>query len=97
MDGEKLNEMFDAADDAHCKFERIPDADRLHSSRRLCGYLKVAGLMKNPERFDVHAEHDTLYLVDADDLKELSEADVLYLSRCGVSYSDEFDCLYHFC
>lgn len=79
------------------KFERIPENDRLHPSKVLCGYLKVASLMLIPSKFGVCAEHDCVFLPDVRKLKALSDEDIVYLSRCGIHYDREADCLADFC
>ncbi len=97
MDPEKLREMFEKHEDEHLKFERIPESSRLNPSRTLCAYLKVQSLMYEPEKFDIDAEHDIVFLPDCSELRELSEADVVYLWRCGVHFDDEVECLADFC
>lgn len=92
-----LDSRFDAVNDQYGKFERIKKVDRLHPSRRLCGILKLASLFKKPEDFDFSAEHDIVHFADADDLKPLTDKDVLYLTRCGFHYDSECDGLAMFC
>ena len=99
MNSDRLKKMFDEQDDddEYLQFDRIPEADRLHPSQGLCGVLKIASLLKDPAKWEHHAEHDILYLADAYLLKKLTPDDVRYLRRCGVHYDDEGDCLAHFC
>ncbi len=94
----KLAERFDQfSDEEYLKFESIPQEERLHPSHVLCGYLKVASLMKKHEEFDIHAEHDVAYLCGSDDLLPLTDEDIIYLLRCGIGYYDDEDCLQDFC
>ena len=89
-----VHDVFEKhSDDEHLKFERIPKAERLHPSDDLCGLLKVASLMKNPAKFSMNAGHDQIWLADWDDLKQLTEEDVVYLLRCGIWWDGDVDCL----
>ena len=92
-----IEKLFEDVTLNYLKFEEIHLGDRLHPNRRLCGLLKVYSLTKEKSKFYIHAEHDTVYLADADELKPLSYEDALYLARCGVSYDKEFDCLVMYC
>jgi hypothetical protein len=69
----------------YIKFDRIPESDRLHPDRTLCGYLKVYELL-NPEQrqtFSLCAGHDEVWLP----LPEgMTDADIVYLLRCGIGY-----------
>ena len=88
-----LHDLFEKQEDVYHKFEDIPVKDRLHPSRTLCGFLKLASLLKHPERFDIQGEHDILYLAHEDSLKPLTEDDVIYLQRCGIHYDNHLGCL----
>lgn len=80
--------------DEFLRFEKIPESERLHPNRELCGLLKVAALMKTPKDFSICATHDEIYLVSADELRDdMTEEDVLYLHRCGVRWDSSHDCL----
>ena len=94
---ETMHERFEAVSYAYLDFDNIPVADRLHPSDDLCGILKVASLMKDPQDFSFHAEHDELYLPNIEDLVDLTDKDILYLVRCGISYDTDNECLYCFC
>jgi len=98
MDSEKLAALFSDDDDEFLHFERIPEGERLHPSACVCGMMKVASLLKKgPKSFDVCAEHDCVYLAQADDLRNITQEDAVYLSRCGVALSSDTDSLYMFC
>ena len=93
-----MRARFDSvAGDRRHNFTDIPIFDRLSQNRRLCGYLKVTSLLKDENEFDVHGEHDIIYLNDESDLKLLTDDDILYLARCGIFWDSENDCLAHFC
>lgn len=94
---EQIHEWFEKHESEHIKWERIPSHERLHSSRRLCAFLKIAAMMPDPAKWSLHGEHDIVYLADPDDLVAVTEDDVIYLLRCGVHWSSECDCLAMFC
>lgn len=84
---------FEAIKGQHHKFDDIPPDSRLHQSRKLCGMLKAASLMKRPETFSMHAEHDIIYLCDENELGPIADDDLVYLSRCGIFYDALCECL----
>lgn len=87
-----LKEQFEKHDSEFHKFELISKGNRLHPSRVLCGYLKLASLLKHPEKFDLCAEHDIVYLAHESALKPMDDTDVIFLSRCGIMV-DSTGCL----
>ncbi len=70
-------------------FKKI--TDKLHPSQDLCGMLKLASLMKHPEKFEFGAEHDEMFFyVRSEDLsKNTTEDDLLYLAKCGITLIDD--------
>lgn len=94
----RLQEMFDKDESVFHRFdETIPADKRLHPNRDLCGLLKVASLMIDPEKFDMHAEHDVVYLAHEGEIREdITDEDVIYLKACGIFYDSEFECLSKF-
>jgi len=89
-----LAATFEKFDDEHIKFERIENP--LHPRPDICAFLLLDRLCPNPGRDIVCAsEHDEFFIdVSAEKLAEVaSEDDVLTLVRCGVRFSDEYDCL----
>lgn len=94
---DSLADRFESFSDEYLEFERIPKKNRLHPSKVLCGYLKVASLMLDGREFGVAAEHDIVRLPGADELVPLSDDDIIYLQRCGIHYDSENDCLADFC
>lgn len=98
VDPNSIKVRFDKFDSESHKFERIPEAERLHPNQRLCVFMKVASLMSDPEKFEVFAEHDIIGMPNDDEFKSpITDDDILYLVRCGVRWSTEFDCLAMFC
>lgn len=92
---DEIHELFNkyAETSEYLDFDQIED--KLHPSAVLCGYLKIASLMKSPDKFQLSAQHDVVYLADANEL-EMTEDDVLYLVRCGIHYDSSIDCLADF-
>lgn len=86
---------FEQHDDEFLKFDRIPAERKLHRRPDLCAFLLLDKLVPGTEDIVSGAEHDEIFVrVDAEDLaKVATEDDILTLARCGVRYSDEYDCL----
>lgn len=83
-----MEERFKQFEDEYLKFDDIPDNEKLHLNKNLCGILKAVSLMKDPSKFSFQAKHDVVYLVHHSDLKELADEDILYLTRCGISWDE---------
>lgn len=89
-----LEKAFDAAENEFLKFERIEKP--LHPRPDLCAFLRLHELVPVEGRDMISAaEHDEFFIdVDCEDLaKVATQEDVVFLHRCGVRYSTEFDCL----
>jgi hypothetical protein len=81
----------DKHDDEFIRFERIPEAERLHPSRYLCGLMKLAELTGKPEAWGfAGATHDEVWL-EGPEAEDITEEQFVYLLRCGVRYSAEYD------
>jgi hypothetical protein len=94
MTSEEINELMNGKfESEYCKFENIPEEDRLAENRDICALLFLYNHLKNKRDFNLSPAHDILYLLDVDNLAELTEEDVLYLTRCGVHYDSSYDCL----
>lgn len=89
--------MFEKHIDEYHEFENIPIAERLFESLEMCALHYIYGLLKDKKTFGYHAKHDELYLADIDQMRPLTEADVLFLTRCGIGYDETEECLYDFC
>ncbi len=96
MDAKQIYTLMEANNDESHKFSRIPATERLHESEVLCGLLKLASLMKKPRTFEMSAEHDVVYLADAKQLQNVTEADLVYLLRCGLNWDSSVDCFFKF-
>jgi hypothetical protein len=88
-----INERFEAVDDDYCKFDRIKNkrSDRpdLHA------LLLLDELFPNPGRAMVcAAEQDEIWLdADGEKLHDLTDDQILELTRCGVIYVSHYDSL----
>lgn len=97
---EYIEKLFDSlSENKPCDaFDLIPVGERLHPSRRLCGYLKLASVLANPASFDVCADHDIVWAAEIDELRDdVSDEDIQYLSYCGFFVDSETGSLAHFC
>ena len=94
MNYEKLFEKISEENEDKLNFNDILPSEKLHSIQKLCGFLYIASLLKPNERFEMHAEHDILYLAGENDMRELTNEDILYLLRCGIYWDSEFECLH---
>jgi hypothetical protein len=100
-EGNGMVELFDKYHSEYLKFERIPESERRHVRPDLCAILYLHERLSEPDDAGQDAvcgaEHDVFYLDWSDSrLARLTERDVIYVSRCGVCYSREFDCLMMF-
>jgi len=91
----KTSEQFHKYEDEFLKFERIPLAKRLHLRPDICAMLYISNLFPEAIGIDIiiFAEHEIFGVPIPD---KLTDEDVIYLSRCGVHYSTEFECLAFF-
>lgn len=99
LPGGTIYALYEQHDDESGKFELIPEGERLHADRALCGFLYLASRMKEPDRFwlKLSAEHDKLFLPGPSDLSgPVTEADVIYLNRCGINWDSDAECFYTF-
>jgi len=79
-------------EDEYNKFEHIPAEEKLAENNDICAMLFLYNHLKDKKKFDISPAHDIIYLPGVDDLVELIEEDVLYLTRCGVHYESDYDC-----
>jgi hypothetical protein len=87
-------EMFEKHTGEFLKFESIPEAERRHPRPDLCAMLYLHERFGGEGDAVSHAEHDEIALDW--DAHGLTEEDVIYLHRCGVRYSAEWDSLVTF-
>ena len=97
MTTDEVLACFEQHEDESHKFERI--AMPPHPRPDIAAFLILDRLNPKPGHGIIcGAEHDQVWLsVQADDLKDATEADIVSLIRCGVWYDDEADGLAMFC
>lgn len=94
---DEVNKMFKKYSDEYLNFGEIPDHEKLNKNSDLCGILYISKLLKNPERFDMETGHEIIYLPNVNSLKKkLTDHDVIYLRRCGISFESDFGCFAKF-
>ena len=96
MTTKQLVKLFEKYHDDFLKFE---DFKNPYCKRPdLCAFLLLDKLVPGESDIVSAAEHDEIYLdVDMKALaKAATEEDIQGLVRCGVRYSDEYDCLVMF-
>ncbi len=90
--GERLTALFEKHDDEYIKFENIPESDRRHHRHDVCAFIYLDEKLGGKGDVVSAAEHDEIYL-DFDNLEQLTDEDVLYITRCGVRYDSDTDSL----
>ena len=72
-------------------FDRIPLEQRLHPNYTLCGLLYFYNLLPDgcKRQFDLHSEHDILYVGHYEYCRPITYEDMIYLDRCGIHYSND--------
>jgi hypothetical protein len=88
-----INDRFEAVNDDYIKFDRV---ETKRSQRPdLHAYLLLDDLFPNPGRDMVcSAAHDEIWLdVEGEKLNDLTDEQILELTRCGVRYDSECDSL----
>ena len=94
------DEFDQISDKEYLKFHRITPDKRLSSYPDLCALLyleKHLGSSVNNQDIIAGSEHDIAFIgFDEEKLTKLIPEDAVYLSRCGVHWSSEFEglCLF---
>ena len=91
----EIQDKFEAVNDDYLKFERI---ENKRSSRPdVHAFILLDELFPSEREMDLIscAKHDIYYLdIEEERLSKLTDDQILELVRCGISYDDEFDCLF---
>lgn len=82
----QVNRWFEKHNDEFLKFEKIPNSDLRHPRPDLCAMLYLHERFGGLRKAVASAEHDQIWL--AWEAWQLTEADVIYLTRCGVMYEE---------
>lgn len=89
-----LRETFEKYHDDFLKFDKVENP--LHPRSDICAFLLLDKLLPDPGRGIIgNADHEVIYLgVSTNALAEVAtEEDILTLTRCGVMYDNENECL----
>ena len=89
---EQLEDLFDKHEDEYLNFEKIPKAQRRHHRPDICAFIFIDEKMPGKGDIISGSRFDE-YTIDAgpenyDDPWPLTEDDVIYLLRCGISWQD---------
>lgn len=86
-------DKFELASDDYCKFELVEN--KKSNRPDLHAFILLDSFFEQNDRDIVAAaSHDVIYLeVSGEDLENLTDSQVLELTRCGVMYDSENDCL----
>jgi hypothetical protein len=96
MTAKQIRECFLKHDDEYLEFDRIHPDNRIHPARDICAMLYLyARDGKSGEVIGAAARDWIAFGFNVDGC-ELTEADVVYLLRCGVRYDGETDRLMMF-
>lgn len=96
MEKEEFIEIFEKNHDEYLKFEKISEDDKPYRSPDLCAFHIIYKFLKEEyKQRDIidAAEHDEIYLANFYDLDltNMTKDVIIYLIRCGVRYSKDFD------
>lgn len=92
-ENDPIHDKWEAVNDDFLKFDRIDESQRPYSSSDVCAFVYLDRLFPSEKGIDMvaGAEHDEIYLrIEEDQVARLTDADILYLTRCGVRYDSEF-------
>jgi len=92
---ERLTGLFERHKDEYLRFERTPVYARPYKQRDLCAFAHLAGKLECDYNVVIDASHDKIVL-GFDELENLTEEDVIYITRCGVMFSKTEECLWMF-
>lgn len=88
-----LQATFEKFGDEYIHFERIENPR--HPRPDVCAFLMLHDLVPGTGDMVSASEHDEFFLgVDCEELAKVATEDIVRdLHRCGVMYSEEYDCL----
>jgi hypothetical protein len=76
------------------KFDRIPPGERRNRRPDLCAMIYLDEKLGGDRDVVTGADHDVIYLCwDWEEAEKLTAEDVIYVLRCGVHHSTEFECM----
>ena len=88
-----IEDKFNSVNDDYCKFEKVED--KKSSRPDIHAFMLLDCIFESSGRDIVAAaSHDVIYLEPSgEEISKLSSDQVLELTRCGVMYDSENDCL----
>ena len=90
----EIKDKFEAVDDDYLKFERIKNKKATRPD--VHAFILLEELFPSERNMDLidSAEHDIYYFsIEGEQLDKLTDEHILELTRCGIHYDEEFDCL----
>jgi hypothetical protein len=99
VDSEVIHQLWESVDEEYLEFKSIPLEDRPFSSPDLCAFALLDKKFPTEREQDMvsAAEHDQIWLRLSDtQVAQLTKDEVLYLTRCGVSFDSDICGLYMF-
>lgn len=90
-----VHERWESVNDDFIDFKKIPESERPFSSPDLCAFALLDKRFPKLD-FDMvsSAEHDQIWLrIKAKEIIQLTDDEILYLTRCGVMYEEDTECL----
>lgn len=86
--------LFETHESEYLEFDRVED--KLHHRPDICAFIKLDQIVPDKGDMVTAAGHDEIFLsTSCDDFAEVAtEDDVIYLLRCGVVFSADYDSLY---
>jgi len=87
-----INERFEDVNDEHGEFDKIKN--KRSNRPDLHAFLLLDELFPGADDIISSSQHDEFYLdISAEDIEKLTDEQILELTRCGVMYNDESECL----
>lgn len=94
MDG--MCDRWESLHDDFLDFHKIPESERPFSSPDLCAFALLDKKFPVERELDMvsAAEHDQIWLrIQRKEIIQLTDDEILYLTRCGVMYEEDNECL----
>lgn len=86
-----MEERFNKYLDEYLKFERVENKKNKRAD--LHGFLLLDELFPGDRNMICDAEHDEIWLNRGQQLTKLTDENIIELTRCGIRYDSEFNCL----
>ncbi|MEE9612838.1 MAG: hypothetical protein V3W19_16415 [Desulfatiglandales bacterium] len=87
-----MEERFEKYSDEYLKFERVENKKSKRAD--LHGFLLLDELFPGNRDMISAAEHDEIWLdIEGEQLEKLTDEQIIELTRCGIRYDEESNCL----